>query len=92
MIVYRESAARAYAERVIAAVESYKAQHRNYTKTLEQVGFRTRTRNGQDLGGDWGLAYSGQWESSPAIFYPGLLPFSMNEYEFDKGRWTYTED
>jgi hypothetical protein len=93
--VLQQSARGVYAERIIKAVESYKARHNRYPETLEQVGFKTRNENGQDRGTDWwGIAYA---DGSivgvpPAIFYPGPLPFSMNEYEFDKQRWTYSED
>jgi hypothetical protein len=90
-IVYRESASKAYAERVATAIESYRALHRQYPETLERVGFKTRSINGQHVGADWGLVYLLDG-NGPALFYPGALPFSMNWYEFDKRRWTYTED
>jgi hypothetical protein len=51
-VVYRESASRAYAEQVMRAIDSYKALHSQYSKTLEQVGFKTRTINGQNMGAD----------------------------------------
>jgi hypothetical protein len=85
----------AYAGRILRAVESYKAQHGRYPEALEQVGFKTHNENGQDMGTDWwGIAYADGSIGglSPAVFYPGPLPFSMNTYEFDKGRWTYFVD
>jgi hypothetical protein len=84
LVAYAESASRAHAERVIRAIESYKTLHRQYPETLEQVGFKTETH----------LVYfiHDIQDNAPALFYPGLLPFSMNEYEFEKRRWTYMED
>ena len=90
-IVYWESASRAYAERVARAIESYRAIHKQYPKTLEQVGFKTRSINGQNVGADWGLLYYLD-DKGPSLFYRGAVPFSVNWYEFDKGRWTYMED
>jgi hypothetical protein len=93
--VFEQSARGAYAERIIEAVNSYKKQYGRYPETLDQVGFRTRHENGQDRGTElWGIAYANGSIGglAPAIFYPGPLPFSMNDYEFDKGRWTFSED
>jgi hypothetical protein len=93
--VLEQSARGEYAERIIKAVESYKTRHGRYPETLEQVGFKTRFENGQNTGSDrWGIAYVGDsvGGGSPAVFYPGPLPFSMNVYRFNEARWTYSED
>jgi hypothetical protein len=90
-VAYRDSASCAYAERVVRAINSYNALHGRYPDTLEQVGFKTRTVNGQNRGSDWGVYYFAQ-EKGRQLIYPGLLPFSMNVYDFDKGRWIYYED
>jgi hypothetical protein len=93
--VFEQSARGAYAERIIEAVNSYKKQYGRYPDSLDQVGFKTRYENGQDRGSDvWGIAYIGDKFSgvSPAVFYPGPLPFSMNIYELNEGHWTYSED
>jgi hypothetical protein len=88
--VLQQSDSGAYAERIIEAVESYKREHGHYPENLEQVGFKIHYENGQNRGPEWGIAYLGG--SAASLFYPGPLPFSMNMYEFDKQRWTYSQD
>jgi hypothetical protein len=90
-VAYRDSASSAYAERVAKAIESYNALHGRYPETLEQVGFKTTTINGQNRGSDWGLYYFSD-QKGRGLLYPGMLPFSMNVYDFDKGHWKYYED
>jgi hypothetical protein len=84
-----------YAERIIKAVDLYETQYGRYPKTLEEVGFKYKIENGQNRGTDpWGIAYTDGSIGglSPAIFYPGPLPFSMNQYDFDKRTWIFSED
>jgi hypothetical protein len=43
------------------------------------------------VGADWGVFYYLD-DKGPTLIYRAAVPFSVNWYEFDKGRWTYMED
>jgi hypothetical protein len=74
------------AGRVVKAAEQFNAIHGHCPTSLKELGMKEDFDHGQSRG------YKGIAYYNGAVFYPGILPFSMNEYQCPGGPWTYSTD
>jgi hypothetical protein len=83
---YRES--RAYAERVVVAVENFKSRTGAYPWHLQDAGIDAKGETKR-----WMLVYSLRDGKTPWIAYAApFVMFDRYEYDFAKHEWTYLAD
>jgi hypothetical protein len=75
-----------HAGRLVKAAEQFNAEHGYCPALLKDMGLE------EDFDHDQSRGYGGIAYYDGDIFYPGILPFSMNMYHCPGGPWTYHTD
>jgi hypothetical protein len=74
------------AGRLVRAAEQFNAEHGYCPALWKEMGIE------EDFDHEQSRGYKGIAFYNGAVFYPGILPFSMNMYQCPGGPWTYFTD